>query len=643
MVGADAERLFVFMTLKSPLLEAIPDAIPDAVLIVRSDGTIQYANASAVELFGYSNAEFIGMTIEALMPEGSRTRHVTLRTDYVAAPSPRTMGLGRSLCALRKDGTRFPVEIALGVLGGDSIAVVRDLTKKQAADEKSRENALLLDAFFQNTHTAMAILDSSLRYVQVNTTYALTGHRPAGSYVGLRHCGIFADPEDEAILRRVLETGELYEESARPFRHPEGGESSWDISLVPIPSTGGGPQMLVLSLKDVTERERALRELRETQEKLRQVEKVEAIGRFAGMLVHDFNNILTAIVGFGAVLRDEVRPSLREDADAIVKSGERAARLTRKLLSFSRGQILSPQVLKLSQLLEENRGLLARILGDDIELQLALDAATPAVFVDGDQLVQVLLNLTVNARDAMPDGGVLRIAASRCLMNDGCSDERVELLVADTGTGMDEVTQAHIFEPFFTTKKPGMGTGMGLASVYGIVAQNSGEIRVRSELGVGTTFTICFPVAAEQSGAAPHAQADKAPRPRSPGALSGRVLVVDDEPAILRVLSQILSAVGLQVTEAGNGQVAAEILRTRQDFDLLLTDLIMPGMGGRLLATHFLTRCPGASVIYMSGFTRDFEVAQMSEADEEIPFVLKPFDRDELLVAVSAAIASARA
>jgi len=629
------------MTLQAPLLESIPDAIPDAVLIVNRDGIIQYANVSALEIFGYTNTELVGMTIEVLVPESSRARHAALRTSFITERSPRTMGLGRKLLARRKNGQKFPVEIALGVLGGDSIAVVRDLTKKEAADEKAKENELLLEAFFQNTHTAMAILDSSLRYVQVNTTYALTGRRSVESYVGLRHFGIFADPEDEAILRRVLETGEVYEESARSFEGPDGEVSCWDISLVPIPSAGVESQMLVISLKDVSERERAIRALRETQVKLRQVEKMEAIGRFAGMLVHDFNNILTAIVGFGSVLRDEVRPSLRESADVIVQSGERASRLTRKLLSFSRGQILSPQVLELSRLLEENRGLLDRLLGPEIELRIAVDDATPAIFVDGDQLIQVLLNLTINARDAMPDGGTVTIAASPWPMDDGPPSEGICVTVTDTGMGMSPETQSRIFEPFFSTKEPGLGTGLGLASVFGIIAQNSGEVHVSSELGAGTTFTLRFPAAADQSGGSPRVRA--AGEPRAAVALSGRALVVDDEPTILRMLTQMLSAAGLEVEVANSGQEALELLRTGREFELLLTDLIMPGMGGRLLMTHFLARCPGAAVLYMSGYTRDFDVAQMSGDDAEIPFVLKPFDRDGLLSAVSAALASARA
>jgi signal transduction histidine kinase len=366
----------------------------------------------------------------------------------------------------------------------------------------------------------------------------------------------------------------------------------------------GGERSILLMARDVT----ATRQL---ESQLRQAQKMEVVGRLAGGVAHDFNNVLSVILSYSEMLIEEPPPpeQMRSDLDEIRKAGLRAAALTRQLLAFSRQQVLTPRVLLVSEMVRESERMLGRLLGADITLSVDNDPALWKVKVDPGQLDQVIMNLAVNARDAMPGGGRLTIETRNVVLGEeyaaahmGASPgEHVMIAVGDTGTGMDEATRAKIFEPFFTTKAKGKGTGLGLATVHGIVQQSGGSISVDSQLGVGTTFRVYLPRAA---GAAEEAAA----APVAPLSLRGHetILLAEDDEQVRQVARGILERSGYRVLESKNpGEALQVAARHTGSIQLLLTDVVMPQMNGRQLAERLAPLRPDMKVLYMSGYTED--------------------------------------
>jgi nitrogen-specific signal transduction histidine kinase len=347
---------------------------------------------------------------------------------------------------------------------------------------------------------------------------------------------------------------------------------------------------------------------RALEEQFRQAQKMEAVGQLAGGVAHDFNNLLTAILGSADLLLMDLpqEDPRREDLTAIRDAGERAATLTRQLLAFSRRQVLQPRVIGLNQVVAGIGKLLPRIIGEDIQLDLTLAPDLWSVSADPGQIEQVILNLAVNARDAMPDGGRLTIATTNSVLDAVFAARNpmvqpgsyVRLSVTDTGQGMDEETLARVFEPFFTTKGPGKGTGLGLATVYGIVKQSGGYIFVRSRPAEGATFDVYLP-------AVPQSADDHAagPPPARAGQGSETILLAEDDAAVRSLARRALEQYGYRVLEAVNGREAVDLMRSHRDeIDLLLTDIVMPEMGGRRSAEHILQTRPDLKVLYMSGY-----------------------------------------
>ncbi len=363
-------------------------------------------------------------------------------------------------------------------------------------------------------------------------------------------------------------------------------------------------------IEEVTER-------RELEERLRQAQKLEAIGRLAGGVAHDFNNMLTAIGGYNTLALERAPDGspLRADLDEIRKATERAALLTRQLLAFSRKQILQPELLNLNAVILELEAMLRPLIGEDIVLTTSLDPALGPIEADPGQLQQVLMNLVVNARDAMPAGGALVIETANAEIGDDdatiAAGRYVSLTVRDSGHGIDAATLEQIFEPFFTTKEVGKGTGLGLATVYGIVKQSGGYVVVESEPDRGTAFTVYLPRDAEArtrpDGDEPPAEAplteqepEPEPAPVAPAAAE-TVLLVEDEEVVRRLVRQVLEGAGYRVLEAADGGEAIELARDGH-VDLLLTDLVMPKLGGREVAAELRRALPDLKVIYMSGY-----------------------------------------
>jgi nitrogen-specific signal transduction histidine kinase/ActR/RegA family two-component response regulator len=400
------------------------------------------------------------------------------------------------------------------------------------------------------------------------------------------------------------------------------------VSLIRSDDDEEDEETLLGTVFDVTER-------RQLEEQLLQSQKMEAVGRLAGGIAHDFNNLLTAVSGYTELLLSELPEGdpRRESAEEIRQAGDRAASLTRQLLAFSRRQVLEPRVLDLNAAIADMEKLLRRVIGEDIELTSSLDPELWRTRADPGQIEQAILNLVVNARDAMPRGGRLTLETANVELDEKFTrglttvhpGPHVMLAVSDTGLGMSPELQARLFEPFFTTKERGKGTGLGLSTTYGIVKQSGGSIWVYSEPGQGTTFKIYLPRCEEPLDAAPEAP----PVPAIPLTGSETVLLVEDEPEVRRLVEKLLRKQGYTVIAAAGPGEAIPLAGSLPRIDILLTDVIMPGMNGRELARSLAGRRPGMRVLYMSGYT-DTAIAQQGILEPGTAFLSKPFTPDAL-------------
>lgn len=420
------------------------------------------------------------------------------------------------------------------------------------------------------------------------------------------------------------------------IRHKDGRWLTLESTASVVRNRDGEVTRLVIVNRDITQR-------KQLEEQLYRSQKLEAIGRLSGGVAHDFNNLLGLMIGYSEALQERIPPDdpYREAVDEIQNAGKRAAALTQQLLAFSRKQVLEPRILNLNTIIVDVEKMLRRLLGEDIEMQLVLAPNTCSVKADRSQIEQVILNLVVNARDAMPDGGKLIIETGNWELDRSTvlrhpyviPGPYAMLKVTDTGCGMDAELQSHIFEPFFTTKEKGKGTGLGLATAYGVIKQSGGYIWVDSEVGKGSTFRIYLPEASAAAETLPEATA--APRI---AAERRTILLVEDERSLRKLVRKTLSDAGHKVFEAGDASEALEVSRKTKDaIDLLLTDVIMPGMSGRKLADIVVAERPGIGVLYMSGYA-DGEIATHGTLEPGTAILRKPFTRDELMRRVEDAL-----
>jgi nitrogen-specific signal transduction histidine kinase/ActR/RegA family two-component response regulator len=390
--------------------------------------------------------------------------------------------------------------------------------------------------------------------------------------------------------------------------------------------------------EDISARKQIEEALKNSEDQLRQSQKMEAIGRLAGGVAHDFNNMLTAIRGYSdlLLLRLDDGSPMRREVEEIQKAGERASSLTRQLLAFSRKQVLQPKTIDLNEIIANLHGMMHRLIGEEIDLVTVLKPDLGLVLVDPGQVEQVIMNLVVNARDAMPRGGKVTIETTDIFLGEGYSQEHrivkpgayVKLTISDTGCGMTQDVKSHLFEPFFTTKEKGKGTGLGLSTVYGIVKQSGGYVWVYSELGRGTTFKVYFP-RQDQSGAEAHAE----PHAGYGAFPAGRetVLVVEDEELLRVLIRQVLQESGYTVLVASDGEEAVEVASaSRFPIHLMITDVIMPKMDGREAARALEKVFPGIATLYMSGYT-DEAIVSYGVLESGLSFLEKPFTPDALL------------
>jgi len=498
----------------------------------------------------------------------------------------------------------------------------------RAAQESLRRSEVNFRSLFTNAPYGICRCDAHGNLLDINPALVATlGYGSASELVGRNLATLYADGQQWFLLADYFRLPKELHGLVAEWTRKDGNSTAVRLSGRAI-SDESGTVTFELFTEDVTER-RAL------EQQLRQSQKMEAIGRLAGGIAHDFNNLLMVISGYSEFLLEGLGPdpSLRGPAQEISAAAERATSLTRQLLAFSRKQMLAPKVLDLNDVVTENLRMLTRLIGEDIDLVMIPGPELVPVKVDPGQIEQVILNLAVNARDAMPQGGKLTIETNNVTLDENYArihapvrpGEYVMLAISDTGVGMDSETQSRIFEPFFTTKGP-KGTGLGLSTVYGIVKQSGGYIWVYSEPGKGTSFKIYFPraVEAEPVPAEPAAAVESAEPPRE------TILLVEDEGNLRRLTRHFLENQGYTVLEAADGAAAVQIAVAHQGtIHLLLTDVIMPGMNGRELAQRVSEIRPNIKVLYMSGYTEN-AIGHNGTLDAGVTLLQKPFNLQAL-------------
>jgi two-component system, cell cycle sensor histidine kinase and response regulator CckA len=450
---------------------------------------------------------------------------------------------------------------------------------------------------------------------------ALTGYFPQEYYADPELFFQLVHPEDRSRVQEIFR-GESPDGSMSTLRwvHKDGSILWIEQHHMMVRDANGHLVAVECVARDVTARKRL-------EEQLLQAQKMEAVGRLAGGVAHDFNNLLTVINGYSAQALETLQPSdpLHLQVEEIYKAGERAASLTRQLLTFSRRQVVTPRTLDLNLIVSDMERMLRRLLGEDVELTTALARNLGSIHADPGQIEQVIMNLAVNARDAMPNGGRLLLETADVELGETsgklavAAGRYVMLAVSDTGHGMDEETQAHIFEPFFTTKPQGQGTGLGLSTVFGIVQQSGGHISVYSEPGRGTIFKVYFPSTAAGSDSVEL----KVPSRRAKG--SEAILVVEDDESVRKLIRSILKQSGYTVLEAREGEEALRICENRtHSIHLIITDVVMPQMSGKELADLVAARWPEIRLLFMSGYTGN-AMAQQGVLDARMQLLQKPF------------------
>jgi two-component system cell cycle sensor histidine kinase/response regulator CckA len=523
------------------------------------------------------------------------------------------------------------------------IAHVSRLVERARFEETLRESEKHYRVLFESNPQPMWVFDEeTLRFLAVNSAAIYHYGYSREEFLAMTIKEI-RPPEDVQALLDDLEKRSRGIDAAGAWRHRKKDGTVIEVEVTSHEiDFDERPAKLVLAF-DVTKRKEAEEALRKSEEQLQQSQKLEAIGRLAGGVAHDFNNILTTIMGYGELTLRRLKkddPS-RRNIEEITRAGARAASLTQQLLAFSRKQVLQPKVLDLNLIVTEMDRMLRRLIGEDIDLVSILEPKLGQVKADPGQIEQVMMNLVVNARDAMPDGGKLTIETQNVYLDHGYALSHltvepgpyVMLTVSDAGIGMNADTLEHIFEPFFTTKEVGKGTGLGLSMIYGIIKQSGGNIYVYSEPGRGTTFKIYLPLVVEENGSRELCEA--APE----GARgSETVLMVDDDNAVRDLIRKVLELEGYTILTAHNGQGALAACEAHQGrIDLLITDVVMPDVSGRELAERLTQECSETKVLYISGYTDD-AIVRHGVLQEGTHFLQKPFTPQALVRKVRAVL-----
>ena len=618
---------------REELFRLISENAADMIAVVDMEGRRIFNSDAYQKILGYSAEELKNSSsMDQIHPDD-------LERVKEAAGEARRTGIGKNLeyRIRHKDGTWRVLESTSSVIGSASgvpeklVIVNRDITERKRASEALRLSEISFRSVIENAPYGIYRAQASGKLLLVNPALQkMLGYETQEELLQVNLASeVYLNPLEHQKVNELFANQKEFADVDVEWKRKDGKPirarcTGW---LVKGASEGAG--YFEVFAEDVTEKWLLERQLRMAQ-------KMEAVGRLSGGIAHDFNNLLGVIIGYSQVLKRTLPAgtAFLEHAEEIEKAGQRAAALTRQLLAFSRQQVLAPAVLDLNALISEMEKLLPRLIGEDIEIVMALDPAVGRVKADHGQIEQVVMNLAVNARDAMPHGGKVVIATANAMLDEAYTRQHpgskagdfVMLSVTDTGTGIDSETLAHIFEPFFTTKERGKGTGLGLATVYGIVKQSDGYVWVSSAPGKGTSFEVYLPRIEEPvtviEPAVPTVETFQG---------AETVLLVEDADALRKLTHMLLEQHGYRVLAAANG--AEALLKTQEKperINLLLTDVIMPGLNGRALAERLGSLQPGLKVLYMSGYTDD-AIVNHGVLESGTYLLHKPFSEESLI------------
>jgi hypothetical protein len=603
------------------------DQVRGAVVATDPDGKVVYWNRYAESLYQWTAEEAVGKSIfELTVPAEGVPRFKEIHRRVLG--SDRWEGEG---VVQRRDGTTFLTEMVVSPIKDSQgrvtgvVGFATDVSERKKTEEALQQSEERYRLLFESNPQPMWVYDiETLRFLAVNQAAVEQYGYSREAFLEMTLRDIRPREDIPLLLDYLMNHGSG---PAGIWRHRKNDGAIVHVDLLPHSIVFGGRRAELVLVNDVTERMRL-------EDQFRQAQKMEAVGRLAGGVAHDFNNILTVIVGYSEALLSklELEDGLRLKVVEIQKGCARAASLTRQLLAFSRQQVLRPKVLNLNALVLNISQMLRRLIGEDIELITRLAQDLGPVKADPGQLEQVLMNLVVNARDAMPRGGTLNIESSNVELGDTLSGVPIAvrpgpyvlLTVSDTGTGFDEATRSRLFEPFFTTKELGKGTGLGLSTVYGIVKQSEGYITVDSDPGRGATFRIYLPRSAEPVNSL------EVSVPAGPEKGTETILLVEDEEPVRSLMRAILEERGYRVLAASDGGEALRIAERHRDrIDVLVTDVVMPGMGGRELASRLVASRPETKVLFVSGHV-DTAYVDRGLLGQEGAFLQKPFKPSDL-------------
>jgi two-component system, cell cycle sensor histidine kinase and response regulator CckA len=594
-------------------------------IVIHDRGKIMYVNPVFARMYGYEPPELIGMdALETIAPESREIVSRNIRDGH--EETYEAMGL-------RKNGVVFPTEIharAIPFAGGTMrAAATRDLTKSKQAEKALRESESRFRSLFEAATELIQILDDTGKILEANPAFLKRMGWDHGHVIGKRIDEFFTSSSKKIFheyFPALLEQGDRTAEFE--LVAADNKIIIVDCAASAVRDRTGHTKYVVVAQRDITEHKRL-------EEQLRQAVKMEAIGRLAGGVAHDFNNLLTAIMGYCAMLMQQ----LPDEGDHVQKlaqinlASERAAALTMQLLAFSRKQVLRMRVVDINGVISEIGDMLRRLIGEHIELVTFLDPELPRVSADQGQIEQIIVNLAVNARDAMPHGGRLSLETAHVTLDDEYAKFHLEvkagpyvlISVSDSGVGMEADTRSRVFEPFFTTKEKGLGTGLGLSTVYGIVKQHGGHITVYTEPDVGTTFKVYLPRVEDSPDKIPISEV----APEQPGG-DETLLIVEDEEIVRNMATEFLQMLGYTILSVGDPEEALVLCAEHpRDIHLLLTDVILPKMDGRMLSRRVSLIRPSLRVLYVSGYTEN-AIVHHGVLDHGIHFLQKPFSMDAL-------------
>ena len=629
------------------LLRAVVDTAVDGLILIDARGNVLMFNPACERLFGYGASEVIGQNVKMLMPTPYREEHDVYLENFHRSGVRKIIGIGRQVLGRRKDGATFPMDLAVGEAKQDGesffVGIIHDLTERERVGRALREGAARLKAVVETAVDGVILIDDRGHVLMFNPACEALFKYRAEEIIGqnvkvlmpapyrTEHDG-YLENFHKTRVRKIIGIG-------REVTGQRSDGSTFPMDLSVGEAKQDGAAIFVGIIHDLTDRKK-------TEEQLVQAQKMEMVGQLSGGIAHDFNNLLTVIVGNSEFLSDQLkpRPDLQQLADDIGRAGERGAELTQRLLAFSRRQTLRPVEIDCNNLLGSMHKLLRRTMREDIEIKIDFDPEVSRAFADPAQLESAILNLALNAQDAMDSGGCLTLTTAGASLDGQYQKlhpevrpgEYVLIAVTDTGSGMSKEVLERVFEPFFTTKEVGKGSGLGLSMVYGFVKQSNGHVSIYSEPGLGTTARMYLPVqyAKMPRGSLP----DRADVTQMLAGGSETVLVVEDDVFVRTYAMRCLTHLGYTVIAAVDGNDALQKLGTDIHIDVLFTDVVMPGgINGWELADQAQKARPGLPVVLTSGYALE-TLIKHGRAHGESVILTKPYRKAELALRVRDAL-----